>query len=488
VSETRTSWLRRNPALASGRSKTFASTFSRYGFVLLLLLVFFFEVGVVLFVIQDVFIGDDQIKHMYDGSVVGLRRIGEMQYEAQETRRITLYALSTNDVNLQVNYAEQSRAADARVTQAIADNIAQAREARELEMGRRLGRNWVAYLKVRDEVLARILEGRTKEAVDLDLATGLQSFDRVRADLEEIKRFYDEHASEQLRVAMDSDRRTVIKLMGVLAVAFLLGSIAIWAIQRNRMRSEVELAKMQMDFVASVSHELRTPITAILSAGENVRDGLAEGEELLGQGSIVVEQANQLMALVDQVLLFATTSGGIEYHRPRRLQVSEIFEAVLRNTERLVKEAGFTIQSEIGHEMPSVFGDLASFSQCLQNLIENALKYSDTERWIRLSASWEKHESEVCISVADHGIGIDNSELPHIFEPFYRSPQAVAAQIHGTGLGLSIAQRNAESYGGRLSVVSQIGAGSVFTLHIPVAGESTALPAAKTKAALGVPK
>jgi signal transduction histidine kinase len=78
--------------------------------------------------------------------------------------------------------------------------------------------------------------------------------------------------------------------------------------------------------------------------------------------------------------------------------------------------------------------------------------------------------------------------LPHIFEPFYRSPQAVAAQIHGTGLGLSIAKRNAESYGGRLSVVSQIGTGSVFTLHIPVAENSTGLPVAKSKTALGVSK
>jgi signal transduction histidine kinase len=456
--------------------------------VLLLLLVFFFEVGVVLFVIQDVFIGDEQIKHMYDESVVGLRRIGDMQYEAQETRRITLYALSTNNVNLQVNYAEQSRAADARVSEAIADNIAQAREPLELEMGRRLERDWLAYLKVRDEVIARILEGNTKEAVELDLATGLQSFDLVRADLEEIKRFYDEHASGQLRIAMDSDRRTVIKLMGVLAVAFLLGSIAIWAIQRNRMRSEVQLAKLQMDFVASVSHELRTPIAAILSAGENVRDGLAEGEELLGQGSIVVEQANQLMALVDQVLLFAATSGGIEYHRPRALQVSEIFETVLRTMDKLLKEAGFTVRTEIAQETPNVFGDLASLSQCLQNLIENAVKYSATEHWIGLSAKWEKQQHEVCISVADHGIGIDTSELPHIFEPFYRSPQAVAAQIHGTGLGLSIAKRNAESYGGRLSVVSQIGTGSVFTLHIPVAENSTGLPVAKSKTALGVSK
>jgi two-component system sensor histidine kinase KdpD len=78
-------------------------------------------------------------------------------------------------------------------------------------------------------------------------------------------------------------------------------------------------------------------------------------------------------------------------------------------------------------------------------------------------------EKEVQITVTDHGIGIDHAELPHIFEPFYRSPKVSAVQIHGTGLGLALARGIAEAVHGRLSVVSEPAVGSAFTLHLPVA-------------------
>src|SRR6202007_809582 len=118
-------------------------------------------------------------------------------------------------------------------------------------------------------------------------------------------------------------------------------------------------------------------------------------------------------------------------------------------------------------------GDKGALSQCLQNLVTNALKYGDQGRWISICASCEDTKDhrgrEVRISVLDHGKGIDLSELPQIFEPFYRSPAVVANQIHGTGLGLPIAKSLAEAMGGRISVTSEVGGGRAFTLHLPVA-------------------
>jgi len=106
----------------------------------------------------------------------------------------------------------------------------------------------------------------------------------------------------------------------------------------------------------------------------------------------------------------------------------------------------------------------------------NAVKYSKGDRWIGLSAGLDKvsdGRTGVRISVADHGVGIHSSDLQQVFEPFYRCPQAIAAQIHGTGLGLSIAKRIAEAFGGTLSVVSEVGVGTVFTLHLLIADELT---------------
>jgi hypothetical protein len=156
---------------------------SRRGSSLFLLLVFGVVIAVGTWVIRDVRTANAQAQQMYAGSVIGLRRIGAMQYEAQETRRSTLYALTTNDPNLQLDYADQSHDADRKVTSGITRYLQDERREEELEVGRRLAQDWNSYLKVRDEVLGLILEGEVKQAVALDLAQGVLSFDRVRQDL-----------------------------------------------------------------------------------------------------------------------------------------------------------------------------------------------------------------------------------------------------------------------------------------------------------------
>jgi len=234
-----------------------------------------------------------------------------------------------------------------------------------------------------------------------------------------------------------------------------------------------KLAKVQMEFVASVSHELRTPLAAIFSASENIKDGYVEGKKNLRfYGSILTSQTRRLIDLVDRILLFASTRTGKTRYSVVPLRVSEVLAAVMKNVIEEIKEEGFTLEEHIEPGLPSVSADLSAVCACLRNLISNALKYGGDERWIGLSATCqetEDHAKEIRFSVQDHGEGISASELPHIFEPFYRSPKVVAAQIHGTGLGLALAKRIAEALGGRLSVVSELGVGSTFTLHLPAA-------------------
>lgn len=200
------------------------------------------EVGLGIFVIRDLLSTYAQAERIYVVSIQGLRRIGELQYEAQEARRTTLYALTTNDGNLQVDYADQSHRADRLVSEGVATYLAQARMPQEIEVGKRLANEWDAYLKVRDDVLGLILEGSAKEAVAVDLTSGVSLFDRVRQDLEEIKRLYDEQASQQLLLVTDSSRRSVRKLCAGFAFALLFGMAAIWAIQRNETRNAIHLA------------------------------------------------------------------------------------------------------------------------------------------------------------------------------------------------------------------------------------------------------
>jgi signal transduction histidine kinase len=292
----------------------------------------------------------------------------------------------------------------------------------------------------------------------------------VRQDLEEVKRLYDEQASEQLKAVGLSSRRSMLRLVGVLCFTLLFAIASVWVIQRSKMLSALKLAKMQMDFVASVSHELRTPLAVICASAQNIADGVVdEKEQLAKYGSVIGHHSRQLTELVNQILLFASTHEGRHRYARRPLQTSAIIESVLTNTRELAEEAGFTVEKSIDPSLPPVMGDFSAVCQCLQNLVLNAVKYGGSHPSITIRAFRGDlpYGEEVRISVEDHGIGIDASELQQIFEPFYRSPVVKAAQIHGTGLGLPLAKSIAEAMGGRISVVSKVGVGSRFTLHLP---------------------
>jgi signal transduction histidine kinase len=447
---------------------------SRHNAVLLLLVICCGIAVVGAFIIRDLRAANAEAQEIYTGSVHGLQKIGELQYEAQETRRATLYALTTTDSNLQVEYADQSRAADRRVTDGIAEYRNEAKSTEGLSLADHLNHDWITYLGVRDEVLASILEGSTQEAVNLDLKGGVPAFERVRRDLNEVKRLYGEDASRREDDLAAASRRSSYKLVGIFSFTFLLSSLAGWAIQRSRMLSRMQLAHLQMEFVASVSHELRTPLAVIRSAADNLADGLIRDKDAMRKyGAILQHQSRGMSDLVDQILLFASTEDRTNRYVLKPVSVQKIIDSVVADTEGLVRGAGFTLEIRTDHDLPNVTGDLGGISQCLQNLVGNAVKYGGDDRHVTLQAfafnSGHGAPAELRISVADQGIGIDSSEIPYIFDPFYRSPRVHAAQIHGTGLGLSLAKRIAESMGGRLTVVSQLSVGSTFTLHLQFA-------------------
>jgi signal transduction histidine kinase len=448
---------------------------SRHVPAILLLSLLLAEAGVGAFIIRDLTRSSETVQKMYTGSVQGLLKFGDLQYHAQETRRSTLYALTTNDGNLQVEYAEQSREADRLVTQGIKEYLAGARTPKETQAGRHLADDWQAYLQVRDDVLGRILESSVKEAVQVDLTRGVPQFERVRQDLGQIKEIYDEQASLQLATVRKLSSASTIRLLAALGLGLLLGSVAIWGFQKVRMRSAVQLAKLQMDFVASVSHELRTPIAAVLSAAENLRDGfVTKRDDIIQTSTLITDQATQLGNLVDQVLSFASTAESNQLHPLGNLRIDEVVDDALRFTTSLLQEKGFIVERQIQSGLPPVVGDFSVLSQCVQNLIVNAVKYSNGNRWVRVSAGIDERSRQIQLRVHDHGMGIHDSDLPHIFEPFFRSPEVVTARIKGTGLGLSIAKRSAEAFGGTLAVSSQVGVGTVFTILLPVAGHELA--------------
>jgi signal transduction histidine kinase len=225
----------------------------------------------------------------------------------------------------------------------------------------------------------------------------------------------------------------------------------------------------------------------ISSAAENLSDGVVTGAQQLTQyGALIRNQAKQLIELVEQILLFAATRESRRPYNLHPLKVSELIDAALGNTAGLITTAGITVEQDIAPNLPRVMGDFAALSHCLQNLITNAVKYGGDARWMRIHARLNEgaHESKVEICVEDRGLGIDSAELRRIFEPFYRSPSVVAAQVHGTGLGLPLARQIADAVGGELTVTSEPGRGSCFTLILAVAPETLTDASAETAVAV----
>ncbi len=275
-----------------------------------------------------------------------------------------------------------------------------------------------------------------------------------------------QHRAGPLQLALARIRRNNLAISFVILLLLAL-SIAVLTVAGYRAQ---QFAKLQMDFVASVSHELRTPLTAIYSAGENIKDGVIQKQtDLAEYGSIVTGQSRQLMNHVDRILMYASIRSGKDRYSLRPLAVEDILATVRRNLSALLAEERCALVENIEPGLPQVMGDMFAACGCLENLITNAVKYGGAERSVHVSAAQEivgDGERQVAISVEDHGMGISGSELKHIFEPFYRAPEAAAAQIHGTGLGLSLAKHLAEAMGGRLTVSSHSGSGSTFTLHM----------------------
>jgi signal transduction histidine kinase len=282
-------------------------------------------------------------------------------------------------------------------------------------------------------------------------------------------------------------KRTRIRNLSVSGLVLIFLAVNIAVLTSTSYRAQ-QFAKLQMEFVASVSHELRTPLSAIFAAGENLKDGVVTDKPGLAQyGAIILSQARQLMMHIDRILLFASIRSGKDRYNLRPVKVADILRRVRQDTAALALEEACTIEYQIEPMVSRVIGDPLAIRGCLENLVNNAIKYSRVDGRILVSATLEWSETkgyEVAISVEDHGIGIRTTDLERIFEPFYRSTEALTAQIHGTGLGLSLARHLAEAMNGTLSVISEFGVGSVFTLRLPVPGEEEPAPAGITQQAL----
>ena len=268
-----------------------------------------------------------------------------------------------------------------------------------------------------------------------------------------------QHSAGSLEQFITNTRRKNLAIsFGILS---LLG-VSIVLIFLSAQRAKL-FAQRQIDFVSAVSHEFRTPLAVIYSAGENLADGVAKEETQVSRyGDLIKGEGKKLTKMVEQILEFAGANSGKKKYDLRETEVSEIIENALAECEPLLQD--FEVETEIDENLPRIIADKNALVQAVQNLITNAIKYSNDERFIKISAT--NNGEKIKISVEDKGIGISKADLKHIFEPFYRAKAVVDEQIHGNGLGLSLVKETVENHGGKVSAESEIGKGSKFTIEL----------------------
>jgi signal transduction histidine kinase len=276
-----------------------------------------------------------------------------------------------------------------------------------------------------------------------------------------------QHQSGSLEAAVASVRR---RNLGISFGVLLLLTVSVALLAATSRRAH-RLARQQMEFVAGVSHELRTPVAVIRSAAENLSHGVVSGDRVKSYGQLLDTEAKRLGEMVERVLQYAGIESGLGFGARVALSPSEIIDSAIDSSVPLLDTAEIQVHREIAAGLPPVLGDAAALRSAVQNLIANAVKYGGRDRWVGIRAEHasDRRRSEVRITVSDHGAGIPASELPHIFDPFYRGADAVDRQVHGNGLGLSLVKRIVSAHGGRVTVTTRAGAGSSFTISLPAA-------------------
>lgn len=237
--------------------------------------------------------------------------------------------------------------------------------------------------------------------------------------------------------------------------------IVVLADDRTRER---RLESIRRDFVANVSHELKTPIGAIQLLAEAVGEAKDDPESVVRFSARMHTESERLTRLVQQIIDLSRLQQDVMSDDSSVLKVGDLIGEACEHSQTEAERKNIAIASQYQPDL-FIHGDRDQIHAAVSNLVENAVTYSPEDSKVSVTA--KSIDGEIHITVTDHGIGIPNEELDRIFERFYRVDPARARATGGTGLGLSIVKHVAASNGGRVTVWSEQGQGSSFTLILP---------------------
>ncbi|VGO15936.1 Sensor histidine kinase TmoS [Pontiella desulfatans] len=248
----------------------------------------------------------------------------------------------------------------------------------------------------------------------------------------------------------------ILLILAGMGSALVSGTMAIASRQRR-------LNAMRTEFIATVSHELRTPLSLIRLHAETLKHGRVPEAKVAEYHQTLLTEAERLTGIVNNVLDFSRMERDQLQIHPEHVNLSELTEQTMDAFNDRLMQEGFTLERSIP---PGIMGtvDRLAYSQIVFNLLDNAIKYSDGAKTIRIGL--DVCEGWNILTVADQGIGIPDKLKKHIFEEFVRSDDSKVTARRGSGIGLSIAQRLADKMGGTIEVTDNQPQGSIFTVRL----------------------
>jgi two-component system, OmpR family, phosphate regulon sensor histidine kinase PhoR len=259
--------------------------------------------------------------------------------------------------------------------------------------------------------------------------------------------------------------RFKINMVLILGVDLIL-LLGAWIVFRM-IRQQIRLAQMKSDFVSNVSHELRTPLALIRMYAETLEMGrIVDEPKRQEYYRIIGQETERLTRLINNILNFSRIESDRKEYHFRETDLNRIIQKLLATYSFHIESKGFHLTTDLDPALPKVQADDEAVTEAILNLLDNALKYSERDKYIAIRS--RQREREVLVQVEDHGIGIDAVHTRFIFEKFYRVSNSLVHDTKGSGLGLTLVKHIMESHRGRVELASTPGKGSCFSLIFPV--------------------
>jgi two-component system, OmpR family, phosphate regulon sensor histidine kinase PhoR len=263
-------------------------------------------------------------------------------------------------------------------------------------------------------------------------------------------------------LSRERTRRNLI-LIGLMDLILFSGA---WLIFKNITR-QVELTQMKSDFVSSVSHEIRTPLALITMYIETLEMGrVKDTSKIKEYYSVILSETTRLSSMVNRILSFSQIESNKRKFFPAEMDLNDTIENAANTFRYSIENKGFKYAFIPDHNIPLLFADKEGVSDAFMNLVDNAMKYSTSEKDITVRTGMA--DGFTYVEVEDHGIGIADKNQHFIFDKFYRVTEVnLANQVKGSGLGLAIVKHIMDAHKGKVTVKSTLGKGSVFRLSFP---------------------